>query len=297
MTHRRAVLILLGCTFVWGASFTLNKMVLASVTPLVFMAARFGVSALLVAPVYRRTTRADWWTGLPLGALFGVQLALFVLGLDRIEPARAAFIFSFQTPLVPVLMLLAHRQGPTRRDGAAVALAVLGAWWLTSPAGGGFGLGDLAMFGSACGAALYVVAAGAVTGRHEPLRLLAVQFVSMAFVGLGLALAFEPIRFRPSAAALVLIPFLALSSIATFGGQLLGQQRIRPTEASLLYALEPLVAAGTSYVSFGERLSGWQWLGGLTIVAASFVAQGKPADRANPSPTVPVSGPPNADGG
>ena len=36
MTHRRAVLILLGCTFVWGASFTLNKMVLDEASPLLF---------------------------------------------------------------------------------------------------------------------------------------------------------------------------------------------------------------------------------------------------------------------
>ena len=42
-----------------------------------------------------------------------------------------------------------------------------------------------------------------------------------------------------------LIPFLALGSIASFGGQLVGQRLVRPTEAALIYALEPLVAAHT----------------------------------------------------
>jgi drug/metabolite transporter (DMT)-like permease len=278
MTHRRAVLILLGCTFVWGASFTFNKMALAGLSPLLFMAVRFAVSMTLVSPVYRRATREDWLVGLPLGALFGIQLALFVVGLARIDPARSAFLFSFQTPLVPVLMLVAHRQAPSGRDLTAVALAIAGAWWLTQTGGGtttGFGIGDLATIGSAACAALYVVVAGQVAPRHDPMRLLAVQFVAMTVLaGVGAILLERP-RFEPSLTILLLVPFLAVSSIATFGGQLLGQRLIRPTEAALLYAIEPLVAAGVSYLTLGERLTGAQWLGGALIVAASFVAQAK----------------------
>ncbi len=285
MTHRRAVLILLGCTFVWGASFTLNKMVLDRATPLAYMTARFGCSALLLALVYRRTRAADWRIGLPLGALFAVQLALFVVGLERIDAGRAAFLFSFQTPLVPVLVLAAHRQRPTRRDLLTVGLATLGAWWLTRPVGStaGFGIGDLAMIASGACAAGYVVIAGSVTGRHEPLNLLAVQFVAMTVLaGMG-SLTLEQPRIEWSLVTLALIPFLALSSVATFGGQLVGQRLVRPTEAAVLYALEPLVAAGTAFVSLGDRLAPTQWLGGFTILAASLIASGRGAPTAAPA--------------
>lgn len=289
MTHRRAVLILLGCAFVWGASFTLNKMVLDRATPLLYMSLRFGCAAALLTLVYRRTRRDDWRVGIPLGALFAAQLALFVFGLSRIDPGRAAFLFSFQTPLVPVLMLAAHRQRPTRRDMLAVGLATLGAWWLTRPggSGAGFGLGDVAMLASAVGAACYVVVAGAVTGRHEPLPLLAVQFIAMTVLGGVASMVLETPRIEWSPVTVILIPFLALSSVATFGGQLVGQKLVRPTEASVLYALEPLVAAATAWISLGDRLAPTQWLGGFTILAASLIATIRKAPAVPPaSPAV-----------
>ena len=275
MTHRRAVWVLLGCTFIWGASFTLNKMVLGSATPLAFMAVRFAGSALLLAPVYRTTSREDWRTGLRLGTLFAVQLALFVVGLAAIDPARSAFLFSFQTPLVAVLMLALHRQWPAGRDFLGVGFATLGGWWLTRPsgAGAGFGAGDLATIGSAACAALYVVLVGSVGRRHEPMRLMAVQFLVMSLMAGVLAVVVERPRIDLNVTTIALIPFLALAGVATFVGQLAGQRAIRPTEAALLYALEPLVAAAVSFISLGERLSPGQWAGGGLILAGSFVAQ------------------------
>lgn len=273
MTHRRAVLILLGCTFVWGASFTLNKMVLSGASPMVFLATRFALGSLLLAPIYRRTTRGDWRAGVPLGILFGLQLALFVSGLATIPPARAAFLFSVTTPLVPLLVLVVDRRPPTARDLIAVAIAVAGSWFLTRPGDGSIGLswGDLLMIASAACGALYVVAASHLAPRHEPLNLLAVQFVAMVGVGAVLAPFVETPRLELTLTTGLLIPFLALSSVASFGGQLLGQRLIRPTEAALIFALEPVVAAATSFVSFGERMTAGQWLGGGLIVAAAVM--------------------------
>ncbi len=277
MTHHRAIWVLLGCTFIWGASFSLNKMVLGSATPLAFIAVRFAGSALLLAPVFRRTTRRDWQTGARIGTVFAIQLALFVVGLAAIEPGRAAFLFSFQTPLVPVFMLAFHRRWPTGRDLLAVGLATLGGWWLTRPVGGGVGLGlgpgDIAMIGSAVCAALYVVVVGAVAGHHEPMRLMAAQFVVIALIAAVLSVGCEHPRIGLNITTVTLIPFLALAGVATFVGQLAGQRAIRPTEAALLFALEPLVAAAVSFITVGERLSPGQWVGGGLILAGSIVAQ------------------------
>ncbi len=286
MTHRRAIGLLLGCTFIWGASFTLNKMVLGSATPLAFMAARFAGAALLLAPVYRTTTKADWRAGLGLGLLFTAQFGLYAIGLTTIAPGRSAFLFGFHTPLVPVLVLAIHRQWPSGRDLFAVGAAMLGLWWLTRPSGAaGFGPGDLATIASAACAALYVVLASSVGRRHQPAQLMAVQFVVMFVVAGCLAVGFEQPRIDLTQVTVLLIPFLALSSVATFIGQLAGQRAVSSTEAALVYALEPLVAAVVSFVSFGERLSGGQWAGGGLILAASLVAQlGRPSPAPAPEP-------------
>jgi drug/metabolite transporter (DMT)-like permease len=278
MTHRRAVVILLACTFIWGASFALNKIALAFVSPMLFLAVRFTISALLLGPQYLKVTREDWKAGAALGILFGVQLAFFAGGLALSPPARAAFLFSATTPLVPVLMMLLNRRPPSSRDVIAVGVAVAGSWLLTRPADalGGLSRGDLLMLASAVFAAFYVVAAGHLAPKHDSLRLLAVQFVAMAGLGAVFSLLLEAPRLDLNLTTVVLIPFLALSSIATFGGQLLGQKLIRPTEAALIYALEPVAAAATSFVAIGERLAAGQWLGGgLILIAALLVVRWK----------------------
>jgi drug/metabolite transporter (DMT)-like permease len=277
VTHRRAVLILIACTAIWGASFTLNKMVLAAVSPLLMMGIRFTLAAAMLAPAFRDASRDDWKVGLGLGGLFAVQLALFITGLEHIPSNRAGFLFGVSTPLVPAIVLLVSRQRPSPRDLAAVALALLGTWWLTGPsAAGGLGKGDLLMLGSAACGAGYVVAAGHWAPRHEPFPLLAVQVVVLAATGLGLALLIESPRLEPDPGILLLIAFLALSSVATFGGQLVGQRMVRPTEAALVYALEPVVAAAAGYVALGEALRSWQWLGAGLILIAAFVVRPRP---------------------
>lgn len=277
MSHRRAVAILLGCTFIWGASFVLNKMVLAYTTPLLFMSLRFGCAIVLVSGVYRSTTRRDWVVGLSLGALFGLQLALFFVGLATITPGRSAFLFSVQTPLVPILVLAAHRRAPTARNVVTITAAMIGAWWLTRPAGGavGFGIGDLATLGSGALAAGYILLASHLGPRHDPLRLLAVQFVAIAGLAALATLLFEHPRIELNLTTMTLTPFLALSSVASFGGQLTGQRLVRATEAALIFALEPVVAAGVSILAFGERFTPGQWLGGTVILAASVAAHVK----------------------
>jgi drug/metabolite transporter (DMT)-like permease len=290
VTHRRAVLILVGCAIIWGASFTINKMVLALVSPLLMMGVRFTLAALMMAPLYLRASRADWRAGLGLGALFSVQLALFVTGLERIPSNRAAFLFSISVPLVPLMVLALTRRAPGGRDVAAVLLAVLGTWWLTGPGpAGGPGTGDLLMLASAACGAAYVVAAGHWAPRHEPLPLLAVQTVVMSATGFGLALLLERPRFEADPFILALIAFLALSSIATFGGQLLGQRLVRPTEAALIYALEPVAAAAAGYVALGEAMAGMQWAGAALILGATLVVRkASTAPAPGPDPTGPA---------
>lgn len=285
MTHRRAVLILTGCTLIWGGSFTINKMALVVVSPLLLIGIRFTIATTLMARVYPSMTREDWRIGLRLGLLFGVQLALFISGLDRIPSNRAAFIFSIATPLVPLLVPFVERRPPRPRDLIAVGLAVAGTWWLTRPGStsGGLVTGDWLILGSALCGAIYVVAAGHVGPRHEPLHLLAAQLPVMATIGLGLAVLLEQPRIELGPWTVFLVAFLALSSIAAFGGQLIGQRKVRATEAALIFALEPVFAAIASFAALGEQLVGTQWLGATLILAAMLAV--RPAANAAPEPT------------
>jgi drug/metabolite transporter (DMT)-like permease len=93
----------------------------------------------------------------------------------------------------------------------------------------------------------------------------------MALLALALSAVIETPRFEPTTAALVLVPFLAVASIATFGGQLQGQRLIRPTEAALIYAVEPIVAAAIGMFTLGERLAPDQLAGAALIITGCIV--------------------------
>jgi len=291
MTHRRAVVILTACTFIWGASFAVNKMAYVFVSPLLLLGSRSTLASTLLSPAVRGMTRSDWQAGAALGLLFGIQLALFASGLDRIPSNRAAFLFSAATPLVPVVMLIVERRLPRGRDLLAVSLAVVGTWFLTQPGGAAAGLtlGDALMLAAAACGAVYVVWAGHMAPKHEPLRLLAAQMPVMALVGFALSFAVETPRWVVTPWSIFLVLFLSVSSIATFGGQLAGQRLVRPTEAAIIFALEPVCAAAAGYVSLGERLVGWQWLGAGLILAAMFAVRpsGGAAESVTPPDTAP----------
>jgi drug/metabolite transporter (DMT)-like permease len=286
MTHRRAVVVLLGCTVIWGASFTLNKLALGSVSPMILLAARFGISSCLLCWIYRRLSRTDWRVGLRLGLLFAVQLVLFMGGLATIPASRSAFLFSIQTPLVPIFVLASERKAPTLKEIVAVIVAMIGAWLLTKPGAGAAGLsiGDGLTAASAVMAAIYVVAAGKSSPNHEPLHLLAVQMPVMGLLAAGLSPLVESPRFEPNPEALALVPFLAVASIATFGGQLQGQRLIRPTEAALIYAVEPIVAAATGMFTLGERLGPGQLWGAALIIAGCLIVSVRREPAAAPAP-------------
>jgi drug/metabolite transporter (DMT)-like permease len=288
--HRRAVWILCGCAFLWGIAFPLNKMVLATISPMLFLSARFGLATLLLLPVLRQADRETWRAGLTLGVLFSVQLALFAAGLATIPPARSAFLFSVQTPLVPVVVLLMTRRSPPRRAVMGVAVAVFGSWLLTKPTGAVVGLttGDLLTLASALLAALYVVAAGHVGRRHDPWRLLGVQFLVLTVFGLAVSPLVETARFAPTSTAAVLLPVLAVFSIMTFGGQLVGQRHVRATEAALIFAVEPVWAAAMSYLLYRETFGVTQWLGAALIVGAAFLV---PTSTPIPEPATPPAPP------
>lgn len=290
MSHRTAVFVLVGCAVLWGIGFPLNKMVLATMSPMVFLATRFGLAALVLAPIWRSTPRATWKAGALLGSVFAVQLALFAAGLATIPPARSAFLFSVQTPLVPVLLAIRTRHLPANRAVLRVAIAVAGSWLLTKPEGAALGLttGDALTLVSAVLAAAYIVIAGHLSRQHDPWRLLAVQFAMTPLVGLVASPFVESARFEPTTLSVILIVVLAAFSIMTFGGQLVGQRLVRPTEAALIFAIEPVAAAAMSYAVYGETFGPLQWLGGVMIVGAALI---RPSTaEVTPASSEPVSG-------
>ncbi len=270
MTRRQAVGALILVCLIWGVSFTVIKETLALVSPLVLMGLKFGLAALLLIGSFRALSRYELLGGLMLGLFFWAGIAFQTFGLDGTTPSRSAFITSLATPLVPMVYFLVYRRGPHLLTLAAVILAGIGMYLLTLPdaAGGGLNRGDLLTAGCAVMFAAQIVAAGHFSRRGEPTRLLAVELATAGALSLLLSPVLETPRVTPTlwfAAALI---FLTLTGLWTFYMQLRAQQVLSPSHTALLFLLEPVFAALTSFVVLGERLGPLQWAGAALILAA-----------------------------
>jgi drug/metabolite transporter (DMT)-like permease len=286
MSRRQAVLWLVLVCLIWGVSFTVTKQILGLVSPLVFMGLRFGAGALILIGSFRALSRDELIGGLILGLLFWGGFAFQVSGLVETTPSRSAFITSLSTPLVPIVSFLVHRTVPRVNTIAAVFLAGIGMYFLTLPddAGQGVNRGDLLTLGCAVLFAGQIVAAGHFARKAVPTRLLGVEMATAATLSLLLAPLLETPRLTPSPTFAAALLFLTLSGLWTFYMQLRAQQVLSATYTALLFMLEPVFAALTSFVVLGERLSPVQWAGATLILVAMALPSVRSRSKPPPPP-------------
>src|SRR2546425_1405488 len=197
MTPRRADLTLLLATAMWGTSFVAVKTGLAYATPLAFLAVRFGIAALLLAPGTRFTPLPrgrELWGGLLLGSLVAVGFVSVTFGLLVTTPSRSAFIVAISSVLAPVIGFVVLGQRPGWLAAAALALAGVGMYLLTAPDSGGLNRGDLLTLVCALCFGGQIVAVSELSRHGDARRLLWIPIPSTALLSAGAAPPFQAAR-------------------------------------------------------------------------------------------------------
>src|SRR5438067_1356992 len=116
VTRRRADLLLITAAAVWGVSFVVVKGALSHASPLLFLAFRFTIAAVVLAPFIDLRggfSRGELRAGAVLTALLASGFATQAYGLQYTTPARSAFIVAMSSVLAPLiaLIVLKHRTG------------------------------------------------------------------------------------------------------------------------------------------------------------------------------------------
>lgn len=276
MTRRRADLLLITAAAVWGVSFVVVKEALAATSPLIFLATRFAIATLVLAPLANVRvgfSRAELRAGALLTLLLATGFATQAFGLQYTTPARSAFIVAMSSVVAPVVALLVLRHRLAWQLVFALIVAAAGLYFLTAPESGGLNRGDLWTLVTAVVFGGHIVAVSEFSKRFDAKRLVWLQLPGTAAGTLIAALLLERIRFEWSLGLGAALLFLGIMSTAVaLVWQMRAQREMSSARASLLFCLEPVFAAVTSWLFWGEKFSVSQGMGAALILAGMVLA-------------------------
>lgn len=276
LSRLRADALLLLAALLWGVTFVPQKTAMAAIGPLTFIAARFALSAVVIAPFawweIRKTplrlTGFDKLLALAIGVALFAGMSLQQVGLTATTATNGGFLTALYvcfTPLVAWAMFGA-------RPGLIVLLAAIlcigGVWLLGGGALSALSYGDYLIIGCAICFAFQITLVGYAMARFSsPMFLALVQFTVCAALGLGgMAATGE----SPSLSALSqAMPELFFAGVVAgslaFGLQIIGQRHTSPADAAVIFGAEALFAAFAGWIVLGDHLTPLAWTGGALI--------------------------------
>lgn len=276
MTKRRADLLLITSAAVWGVSFVVVKDALAAASPLIFLATRFTIATLVLAPFANLRvgfSRAELRAGALLTVLLATGFATQAFGLQYTTPARSAFIVAMSSVLAPIIALVVLRHRLAWQVIVALIVASVGLYFLTAPEAGGLNRGDLWTLVTAVVFGGHIVAVSEFSKRFDASRMVWLQLPGTAIATLIAALVFEQIRFAWSPGLVAALLFLGIMSTSVaLVWQMRAQREMSASRAALLFCLEPVFAALTSWQFWGETFTVSQGLGAGLILGGMILA-------------------------
>ena len=275
-TRTKAEAFLVVVSAIWGSTFVVVKAALADASPLPFLAMRFILAGLLLLAVLGRgqVDRETILPGFILGLfLFGGYLSQ-TWGLLYTTPSKSAFLTGFSVILVPVIMIF---YGLKTRSANLLGgvLGLFGIYLLVAPSGmAAVNKGDILTLAGAVSFAAHIVLVGHYTKKFSFLHLVPVQILVVGLLSL-IALPFVPDQTLHLTGRLV-VAILVTAVLATgvaFSVQNWAQQYTPAAHTALIFALEPVFAALSSWLVMEERFGGRVLLGSGLILTGMVISE------------------------
>lgn len=279
---------LLFVVFIWGATFVMVQNAISFLEPFSFNAVRFFAAFLLLLIwylIFSSNKRTVWDIGLLLsGIKLGIWLflgyAFQTFGLLSTTPSKAGFITGLSVVLVPLFSMMLLKKKPSRNALFGVTAATIGLYLMTVVESSALSFGDFLVFLCAISFAMQIIMTARFAGNYPALPLTIVQIVTVALLSLSFAVLFEDISVVLDPEVMlrsdVWTALLVTSTLATafaFLAQTYFQAYTSPTRVAVIFAMEPVFAALTSYFWSGERLTFVSIVGCLFILMGMILAE------------------------
>jgi drug/metabolite transporter (DMT)-like permease len=255
------------------------------VPPVGFVAARFAISALMLAPLAAFETRnaavrfdaRAWRLAIVIALTLFVGSVLQQIGLATTTVSNGGFLTACYVVLVPIAVWLLTGRPPRSIVAVACVSSTVGAWLLASgggpaqPLSGGDGLILLSDLAWAFGIALTPMF---LARQPRPFTLAFLEYAVCGALAAGAAAAFEPVRAADFVAGLVPLLYAGvISGGIAFTMQIVAQAYAPPAEAALILSLESVFAAIAGAILLAERLTVIATVGCALILASVLMVE------------------------
>jgi drug/metabolite transporter (DMT)-like permease len=277
-SRTRAESVLLSLTIIWGSTFVLTKFILENASPFVYVAIRFFAASVLFAALFFRRLRTISKDGVAKGLILGMLLFLgFMLqtiGMKFTTASKSAFITGLMVVFTPIFQLIIERKAPKIGNIIGVVLVAFGLYWLTSPKGSEFNIGDTLTLICAVLFSIYTVYLGVYGKDHDPAHLTFIQFASTAILA-AIAIPFlETAHLNLTTNFLLNLAYLTvMPTVVALYMMTKYQNYTTPTRSAIIYSMEPPIAAIFAFFIIGEQIGMIGIVGGILILSGLIISE------------------------
>lgn len=277
-TRTRAEFFLLLITVIWGSTFVVTKFVLRDAGPFLYTTIRFVIATCIFAIVFFPRLKTLRWYAVQRGAVLGfllfVGFATQTVGLLYTTASKSAFITGMMVVFTPVCQLAIERRSPRVGNLLGVGLVMVGLYFLTSPEGSHFNIGDGLTLISAVSFAVYIVLLDIYSQKCDEAHLTFVQFSVTALLAGFWFILFEDFRLALTGEFTIGVLYLAVfATVIALFVQVKYQKDTTPTRSAVVFSIEPVIAAVCAYFVLHEHLGGTGILGATLILGGVLFSE------------------------
>ena len=284
---------LLFITIIWGATFVIIKGALSEITPMLFIAVRFTLAAVLLFPFFFRSvlnsSKETIKDGLILGVIYFLGFATQTIGLQYTTATKSAFITGTFVLFTPIFQLIFEKKIPGKGNLIGILFVILGLIFLSSKGenaldvfseiGSGFNIGDFFTLICAVFFAMYLVYLDISSKKHDYKPLVFIQISLTGLLGIISALFVSATGMQAekliinSSLIFAIIYTSVFATIIASTIQTKFQKVVTPTKAGIILSFEPIFSAIFAFFILTEKISNFAALGCILIFLGLIVAE------------------------
>ena len=286
------VLELLLTAFIWGIAFVAQSVGMKYIGPFTFNCVRFFIGGVILIPVIillnnknkeeiksqsiqtsEEKKKYTVWGGILCGILLCSASTFQQMGICRTSVGKAGFITALYIIIVPLLGIFLHK-GITILLGISTIIAMLGFYLLCISGQIKINSGDILVLICAFIFSLHILVIDYYSPKGNGVAISCIQFfVSALISGVFMFLFEKPIITQILSAYVPILYAGVFSCGVAYTLQIIGQQKMEPTVASLILSLESVFSALAGWFILKQGLSMKELIGCMFVFIAVILAQ------------------------